>query len=69
MSKMPPIPREQRTFGKERPDIDQGGHDRRDMKTGLQSGQPGDADANLKQQGRQGNANQNLTPQRSVQDR
>jgi hypothetical protein len=68
-SKSPPIPPEQRSFRGARPDISSGKQDRRDARTGLQSGQPGDADANLSQQGRFGNINQNLTPQRSVQDR
>ena len=43
--------------------------DRRDLKTGLQSGQPGDADTNLDQQGRFGNARQNLTPNHKTQAR
>ncbi|MCC7266172.1 MAG: hypothetical protein IT546_02395 [Caulobacteraceae bacterium] len=68
-SKSPPIPPEQRSFRGERPDISGGKQDRRDARTGLQSGQAGDADANLSQQGRFGNINQNLTPQKSVQDR
>lgn len=55
MSKPPPIPEDQR--------------DRRDVATGAQSGQPGDADVNLDQQGRFGNAKQNLTPQHKTQDR
>ena len=66
--KAPPIPPEQRSFRGERPQLTEH-HDRRDLKTGLQSGQPGDADANLKTQGRYGNIRQNLTPQRHVQDR
>ena len=45
-------------------------HDRRDERTGLQSGQPGDADANLKSQGRYGNLRQNITTvQHKTQDR
>ena len=43
--------------------------DRRDRQTNLQSGQPGDGDANLEQQGRFGNLNQNLTPQWKTQSR
>jgi hypothetical protein len=62
MPKTPPIPPEQRAFAED-------AHDRRDAKTGLQSGQPGDADVNLKQQGRQANTRQNLTPQWKTQDR
>jgi len=58
MSKMPPVPPEQRTFGKQ---TSADGHqDRRDEKTGLQSGAPGDADANLREQGRFGNLSQNV---------
>jgi hypothetical protein len=68
-SKSPPIPPEQRPLRGERPDVSGGQRDRRDARTGLQSGQPGDADANLSQQGRFGNIKQNLTPQKSVQDR
>lgn len=61
MPKKPPIPPEQPSFrGK-------GVHDRRDDLTGLQSGEPGDADANLDQQGRYGNIRQNLKQHR-VQD-
>lgn len=58
MSKQPPIPQDQRAA-----------NDRRDIATGVQSGQPGDADVNLAQQGRFGNAKQNLTPQHKTQDR
>ena len=58
MSKQPPIPQDQRAA-----------NDRRDIATGDQSGQPGDADVNLDQQGRFGNAKQNLTPQHKTQDR
>ena len=68
MSKTPPIPPEQRAFGKQAAEQDTHA-DRRDLKTGLQSGQPGDADANLDQQGRFANTKQNLTPQRKTQSR
>jgi hypothetical protein len=67
--KAPPIPPEQRSFSGEKPDVEGGDVGRRDRKTGLQSSQPGDDDVNLKTQGRQANIRQNLTPQRSVQDR
>lgn len=67
MSRHPPTPSEQRSFGstlgKNAPT------DRRDLKTGLQSGEPGDADANIDQQGRFGNARQNLTPNHATQER
>ncbi|HRD46664.1 MAG TPA: hypothetical protein PLF78_09300 [Caulobacter sp.] len=61
MSKAPPIPKEQRSFHGARPDISDAHHDRRDERTGLQSGQPGDADADLKEQGRFGNLDQNVS--------
>lgn len=61
MSKQPPIPPEQRSFRGSRPDRPNGAHDRRDDKTGLQSSEPGDADANLREQGRQGNTYQNVS--------
>lgn len=60
MSKAPPIPPEQRAFRGQRADIAGSGQERRDARTGLQSGQPGDADANLKEQGRHGNLHQNM---------
>ncbi|WP_395942623.1 hypothetical protein [Brevundimonas sp.] len=61
MSKMPKTPDEQRSFGNA--NLDGVVVDRRDTATGLQSGQPGDADANLAEQGRFGNLQQNLTTQ------
>lgn len=70
MPKAPPIPPEQRSFRGARPDVLQTHHDRRDERTGLQSGQPGDADANLKSQGRYGNLKQNVSAvQHKTQDR
>ena len=71
MATAPKIPKEQRSFA------DHGAasvedaalSDRRDRDTGAQSGQPGDADVNIKEQGRFGNLNQNLTTIRNVQDR
>jgi hypothetical protein len=62
MPKMPPIPEQQKSG--RGPDIG-----RRDAVTELQSSQPGDADANLDEQGRFGNIRQNLTNQHKVQDR
>lgn len=69
MAKAPPIPKEQRSF--QGPDADpaEGKRDRRDERTQLQSGQPGDADANLEEQGRYGNIKQNTTHQGHQQDR
>lgn len=70
MSKAPPIPPEQRSFRGARPDLNQARQDRRDARTGLQSGQPGDADANLREQGRHGNLHQNVsTVHARTQDR
>jgi len=72
MTKSPKIPKEQRSFA------DHGGKsvedaalsdDRRDTLTGVQSGQPGDADVNLNEQGRYGNLKQNMTTHWKVQDR
>jgi hypothetical protein len=71
MTHAPRIPKEQRSFA------DRGGKaldeamtaDRRDLETGAQSGQPGDADVNLSQQGRFGNLRQNLTTHWKVQER
>lgn len=70
MSKAPPIPKEQRSFHGERPDIAGSTQGRRDAETELQSAQEGDADANLDEQGRYGNRKQNVDDvQHKVQDR
>ena len=68
MSKTPSVPKEQRSFADHgaRPIGDMA--DRRDLATGAQSGQPGDADVNTGQQGRFGNLKQNLTTQWKTQD-
>lgn len=71
MTHAPRIPKEQRSFA------DKGARstkeamqaDRRDLETGVQSGDPGDADVNLDTQGRFGNLKQNLTNQWKTQDR
>lgn len=71
MSHAPRPPKEQRSFA------DKGGEaikdavdsDRRDLETEIQTGQPGDSDVNLDEQGRFGNLKQNLTNQWKVQDR
>jgi hypothetical protein len=80
MAHTPPVPPDQRSPGPNAA----AGHDpnteganagsdagigRRDETTGLQSSQPGDDDVNLKQQGRQGNTNQNTHHQGYQQDR
>jgi hypothetical protein len=69
MSKAPPIPREQRAFRGQKPDIEGSTQGRRDEKTGLQSTEPGDGDVNLEEQGRQGNIHQNTHHQGHQQDR
>ncbi|RZJ00261.1 MAG: hypothetical protein EON90_07975 [Brevundimonas sp.] len=71
MTHAPRIPKEQLSFA------DKGGKsvedaansDRRDLETEIQTGQPGDADVNLDEQGRYGNLKQNLTNQWKVQNR
>jgi hypothetical protein len=68
-SKAPPIPPDQRSSGKEKPDVAGEDIGRRDRVTGDQSSQPGDDDINLRQQGRQGNINQNTHHQGYQQDR
>ena len=71
MTHAPRIPKEQMSFADKgkRTLEDAANSDRRDLKTGAQSGQPGDADVNLDTQGRFGNLKQNLTNQWKVQDR
>lgn len=71
MTHAPRIPKEQRSFAdKGARTVEQAmSADRRDLATGAQSGQPGDADVNLDTQGRFGNLRQNLTTQWKVQDR
>lgn len=68
-SKVPPIPKDQRSGPKERPDIADTDPGRRDRTTGDQSSEPGDGDINLKEQGRHGNINQNTHHQGYQQDR
>jgi hypothetical protein len=72
MTKPLKVPREQRSFadhGKLSVDDLALSHDRRDVMTGAQSAQPGDADVNLGEQGRYGNLKQNLTNHWKVQER
>ena len=57
MSKMPPIPKEQRSFRGPRTNIEHAPHERHDE------------DSNLAERGQSANIRQNLRPQRSVQDR
>jgi hypothetical protein len=58
--KAPPIPPAQRARLGEKPHIEGPDAERRDEATGLPSHQPGDADVNLKSQGRYGNRRQNV---------
>lgn len=71
MTHAPRIPKQQRSYAdKGDQPLEQAMHeDRRDAETEIQTGQPGDADINLDEQGRFGNLKQNLTNQRKVQDR
>jgi len=71
MTHRPKVPKEQLSFADKgaRTTEDAMNADRRDLATGAQSGQPGDADVNLDTQGRFGNLKQNLTAQWKVQDR
>jgi hypothetical protein len=69
-SKAPPIPPDQRAGRRSPPDLEGGSHDPRDLHDGVQSNEPGDADVNLKSQGRYGNRRQNVdSVQHKVQDR
>lgn len=71
MPHAPRIPNEQTSFAdKGAQSVEEAANsDRRDLKTGVHSGQPGDADVNLDTQGRFGNLKQNLTNQWKVQVR
>lgn len=71
MTHSPKIPKEQRSFADHgaRSTADAMASDRRDLATGAQSSQPGDADVNLNTQGRFGNLRQNMTTQWKTQDR
>lgn len=71
MSHAPKIPKEQRSFadkGVQSPS-EATSDDRRDLETEIKTGQPGDADVNLDEQGRFGNLHQNLTTHWKVQER
>ncbi len=63
MSQAPKIPAEQQGFPGAKPDISGRSADRRDVRTDVHDGQPGDAGVNTGQQGRFGNIRQNTTPQ------
>lgn len=64
MTQPPKIPAEQQSFPDQKPDISGEGGDRRDARTDIHDGQPGDAGVNTDQQGRFGNIKQNTPPQR-----
>jgi len=63
MTQPPKIPAEQQSFPGDKPDISGENADRRDTRTDVRDGQPGDAGVNTDQQGRFGNIKQNTTPQ------
>lgn len=71
MTHAPRIPKEQRSYADKGANAapDAADSDRRDLETEIQTGQPGDSDVNLDEQGRFGNLKQNLTNQWKVQDR
>lgn len=69
MSKAPKIPPEQQSFAGQKPDIEGEAGDRRDRRTDVRDGQPGDAGVNTAEQGRFGNIEQNTTHQGYQQDR
>ncbi|MDY6924034.1 MAG: hypothetical protein SWI22_08760 [Pseudomonadota bacterium] len=69
MTKAPKVPEEQRSDAGGAADISGGKADRRDMRTDVRDGQPGDAGINTAQQGRFGDIKQNTTHQGYQQDR
>ena len=69
MSKSPSVPKEQRSFADHGARSVDEARDRRDLALGVQSGQPGDADVNTREQGRFGNMRQNMTPHWKTQNR
>ncbi len=68
MTRAPQPPSEQRSFADRGAQLmdEAAAVDRRDRADGVQSGQPGDADVNLSQQGHYGNLQQNLTTHRKT---
>lgn len=69
MSKLPKIPKDQASFAGEKSDLQGESADRRDLRTDVRDGQPGDAGVNTDQQGRFGDIKQNTTHQGYQQDR
>jgi hypothetical protein len=69
-SKAPPIPPDQRSDAGDKANVEGSEIGRRDATTGVQSNQPGNADINVKNQGRFANRRQNVdTVQHKQQDR
>ncbi|MBW8304170.1 MAG: hypothetical protein K0M78_09555 [Brevundimonas sp.] len=69
MTRAPKIPPEQQSYAGQKPDIEGEGGDRRDNRTDVHDGQPGDAGVNTDQQGRFVNLKHNTTHQGYQQDR
>ncbi|MFN3668815.1 MAG: hypothetical protein ACK4VY_05865 [Brevundimonas sp.] len=69
MTKAPKIPPEQQSEAGQKADVAGEGRDRRDARTDVQDGQPGDAGVNTAEQGRFGDIKQNTTHQGYQQDR
>ncbi|NJC41419.1 hypothetical protein GGQ87_001677 [Brevundimonas alba] len=69
MSKTPKIPEEQTSFAGDKTAGREGKTDRRDLRTDVRDGQPGDAGINTAEQGRFGDIKQNTTHQGYQQDR
>lgn len=69
MTKAPKIPPEQQSFAGQKPEVEGDSGDRRDRRTDVHDGQPGDAGINTAEQGRFGNLRQNTTHQGYQQDR
>lgn len=69
MTKAPKIPKEQRSFAGDKAEVSGGKAERRDMRTDVRDGQPGDAGINTAEQGRFGDIKQNTTHQGYQQDR
>ena len=69
MSKMPKVPKEQRQFVGQKTEVDGQSIDRRDERTDVRDGQPGDAGINTAEQGRFGDIKQNTTHQGYQQNR
>jgi len=66
---MPKIPKEQASFADQKSASGEEVADRRDLRTDVRDGQPGDAGINTEEQGRFGDIKQNTTHQGYQQDR